>query len=108
MSQKAQIQPVKKAEPQPDASFSKDGKYTIKNVPDGKYTLMVMHRKAAPASSPVTEEVEESLRHQFSINDEEVMELARYAQIIERIFLAHYQEGDRSEASETTTLHQCP
>ncbi len=40
------------------AVSDKDGKYTIKNVPDGKYTLMVMHRKAAPASAPVTKEVE--------------------------------------------------
>jgi phosphoenolpyruvate synthase/pyruvate phosphate dikinase len=32
----------------------------------------------------ITEDVEESLRHQFSINDEEVMELARYAMIIEQ------------------------
>ena len=36
----------------------KDGEYTIKNVPDGKYTLLVMHRKAAPASAPITKEVE--------------------------------------------------
>ena len=36
----------------------KDGKYTIKNVPDGKYTLEVYHRKAAPASAPVTKEIE--------------------------------------------------
>jgi len=36
----------------------KDGKYTIKNVPDGKYTMEVYHRKAAPATSPVTGEVE--------------------------------------------------
>jgi len=40
------------------AVSDKEGKYTIKNVPDGKYTLMVMHRKAAPASAPVTEEIE--------------------------------------------------
>lgn len=40
------------------AVSDKDGKYTIKNVPDGKYTLMVMHRKAAPASAPVTKEIE--------------------------------------------------
>ena len=40
------------------AVSDKEGKYTIKNVPDGKYTLLVMHRKAAPASSPVTEEIE--------------------------------------------------
>ena len=35
-----------------------NGKYTIKNVPDGHYTMVVMHRKAAPASAPVTKEVE--------------------------------------------------
>jgi plastocyanin len=40
------------------AVTDKDGKYTIKNVPDGKYTLLVMHRKAAPASAPITKEVE--------------------------------------------------
>jgi plastocyanin len=40
------------------AVTDKEGKYTIKNVPDGKYTLLVMHRKAAPASAPVTKEVE--------------------------------------------------
>jgi hypothetical protein len=40
------------------AVSDKDGKYTIKNVPDGKYTMVVMHRKAAPASAPVTKEVE--------------------------------------------------
>jgi len=40
------------------AVSDKDGKYTIKNVPDGKYTLMVMHRKAAPPSAPVTKEIE--------------------------------------------------
>jgi len=36
----------------------KDGKYTIKNVPDGKYTMEFYHRKAAPLSAPVTAEVE--------------------------------------------------
>jgi len=40
------------------AVTDKDGKYTIKNVPDGKYTIVVMHRKAAPASAPVSEEIE--------------------------------------------------
>jgi plastocyanin len=40
------------------AVTDKDGKFTIKNVPDGKYTIVAMHRKAAPASSPVTEEVD--------------------------------------------------
>jgi plastocyanin len=40
------------------AVTDKDGKFTIKDVPDGKYTLVVMHRKAAPVSAPVTKEVE--------------------------------------------------
>ncbi len=40
------------------AVSDKDGKYTIKNVPDGKYTVAVYHRKAAPADKPVTGEVE--------------------------------------------------
>jgi plastocyanin len=40
------------------AVSGKDGKYTIKNVPDGKYTLAVYHRKAAPAANPVTAEIE--------------------------------------------------
>jgi hypothetical protein len=40
------------------AVTDKDGKYTIKDVPDGKYTLEVFHRKAAPASAPATKEVE--------------------------------------------------
>jgi plastocyanin len=40
------------------AVTDKDGKYTIKGVPDGKYTLAVTHRKAAPAASPMTKEVE--------------------------------------------------
>jgi len=42
------------------AVTDKDGKYTIKNVPDGKYTIEVYHRKAAPATAPVTAEVEVS------------------------------------------------
>ena len=40
------------------AVTDKDGKYTIKNVPDGKYTMEFYHRKAAPASAPATAEVE--------------------------------------------------
>jgi plastocyanin len=40
------------------AVSDKDGKYTIKDVPDGKYTLAAYHRKAAPADKPVTAEVE--------------------------------------------------
>ena len=34
------------------------GSYKIENVPPGKYTLEVYHRKAAPIGSPVTKEVE--------------------------------------------------
>jgi len=40
------------------AVTDENGKYTIKNVPDGKYTIQAFHRKAAPASSPKTEEIE--------------------------------------------------
>jgi len=40
------------------AITDKDGKYTIRNVPDGKYTMEVYHRKAAPASAPMTGQVE--------------------------------------------------
>jgi plastocyanin len=35
-----------------------DGKFTIKNVPDGKYTVQAFHRKAALALSPASKEVE--------------------------------------------------
>ena len=51
-----------------------------------KMIKMTFSAEKMAGKSVVTEEVEESLRHQFSINDEEVMELARYAMIIE----AHY------------------
>jgi plastocyanin len=40
------------------AVTDKDGKFTIKNVPDGKFTVQAFHRKAAPASSPASKEVE--------------------------------------------------
>jgi len=40
------------------AVTDKDGKYTLKDVKDGKYTMEVYHRKAAPATAPVTKEVE--------------------------------------------------
>jgi len=40
------------------AVTDKDGKYTIKDVPDGKYTMEFYHRKAAPTSAPVTADVE--------------------------------------------------
>jgi len=40
------------------AVTGKDGKFTIKNVPAGKYTLVAMHRKAAPAPTGVEKEIE--------------------------------------------------
>ncbi len=52
-----------------------------------KMIKMTFSPEKVAGKSTITEDVEESLRHQFSINDEEVMELARYAQIIEK----HYQ-----------------
>jgi pyruvate,water dikinase len=48
-----------------------------------KMIKMTFSAEMRAGKSVITEEVEESLRHQFSINDEEVMELARYAMIIE-------------------------
>ena len=52
-----------------------------------KMIKMVFAAEKVAGKSTITQDVEENLRHQFSINDEEVMELARYAQIIEK----HYQ-----------------
>jgi len=49
-----------------------------------KMIKMTFAAEKVAGRSVVTEDVEESLRHQFSINDEEVLELARYAQIIEK------------------------
>jgi len=49
-----------------------------------KMIKMTFAAEKIAGKSTITEDVEESLRHQFSINDEEVMELARYAQIIEK------------------------
>ncbi|HSN63861.1 MAG TPA: phosphoenolpyruvate synthase [Azonexus sp.] len=49
-----------------------------------KMIKMTFSAEKVAGKSVVTEDVEESLRHQFSINDEEVMELARYAMIIEQ------------------------
>ena len=40
------------------AVTDKEGKFTIKNVPDGKYTIQAFHRKAAPAANPASKEVE--------------------------------------------------
>ncbi len=52
-----------------------------------KLIKMVFAAEKVAGKSTITEDVAENLRHQFSINDEEVMELARYAQIIEK----HYE-----------------
>jgi pyruvate,water dikinase len=52
-----------------------------------KMIKMTFAAEKVAGKSTVTEDVPEAQRHQFSINDEEVMELARYAQIIEK----HYQ-----------------
>ena len=49
-----------------------------------KMIKMTFSAEKVAGKSVVTEDVEESLRHQFSINDEEVMELARYALIIKQ------------------------
>ena len=49
-----------------------------------KMIKMTFSAEKVAGKSTITEDVEESLRHQFSINDEEVMELARYAMIIEQ------------------------
>ena len=49
-----------------------------------KMIKMTFSAEKVAGKSVVTEDVEECLRHQFSINDEEVMELARYAMIIEK------------------------
>jgi hypothetical protein len=40
------------------AVTGKDGTFKIANVPPGKYTVEVFHRKAAPIGSPVTKEIE--------------------------------------------------
>jgi len=40
------------------AVSDKQGKYTIKNVPDGIYTLQAYHRKASPVAAPAAQEVQ--------------------------------------------------
>jgi plastocyanin len=40
------------------AVTDKEGKFTIKDVPAGKYKLVAMHRKAAPAPTGVEQDVE--------------------------------------------------
>ena len=49
-----------------------------------KMIKMTFSTEKVAGKSVITEEVQESLRHQFSLNDAEVMELARYAVIIEK------------------------
>ncbi len=49
-----------------------------------KMIKMTFAAEKVAGKSTITEDVEESQRHQFSINDEEVLELARYAMIIEK------------------------
>jgi len=64
--------------------LEKGKKAVIRRNLGSKMIKMTFAAEKVAGKSTVTEEVEESLRHQFSINDEEVMELARYAQIIEK------------------------
>jgi pyruvate,water dikinase len=49
-----------------------------------KMVRMSFAAEKVAGKSTITEEVEESLRHRFSIDEGEVMELARYAMIIEK------------------------
>jgi len=49
-----------------------------------KMIKMTFAAEKVAGKSTVTEDVPEAQRHQFSINDDEVMELARYAMIIEQ------------------------
>ena len=49
-----------------------------------KMIKMTFAAEKVAGKSTVTEDVAENLRHVFSISDEEVMELARYAMIIEK------------------------
>ncbi len=59
-------------------------KAVIRRNLGSKMIKMTFAAEKVAGKSVVTEEVAENLRHQFSINDEEVMELARYAMIIEK------------------------
>ena len=52
------------------AVTDKAGNYVIKNVPAGHYTMEVYHRKAAPASAPLTRKIEvkgSDLRADFTL-----------------------------------------
>jgi hypothetical protein len=42
------------------AVTGKDGKFTIKNVPPGKYKIVALHRKAAPTGMEKEIEVKDS------------------------------------------------
>ncbi len=64
--------------------LEKGKKAVIRRNLGSKMIKMTFAAEKVAGKSTITEDVEESLRHQFSINDEEVMELARYAQIIEK------------------------
>ena len=66
--------------------LEKGRKAVIRRNLGSKMIKMTFAAERVAGKSVITEDVAESLRHQFSINDEEVMELARYAMIIE----AHY------------------
>ena len=66
--------------------LEKGRKAVIRRNLGSKMIKMTCAAERVAGKSVITEDVAESLRHQFSINDEEVMELARYAMIIE----AHY------------------
>ena len=61
------------------------GKHAVvrRNI-GSKMIKMTFSAEKMAGKSVITEEVEEAQRHQFSINDKEVMELARYAMIIEK------------------------
>lgn len=65
-------------------TLAADKKAVVRRNLGSKMIKMTFAAEKVAGKSTITEDVEESLRHQFSINDEEVMELARYAQIIEQ------------------------
>src|SRR5574343_110229 len=64
--------------------LEKGKKAVVRRNLGSKMIKMTFAAEKVAGKSTITEDVEESLRHQFSINDAEVEELARYAQIIEK------------------------
>ena len=62
-------------------------KAVIRRNLGSKMIQMTFAAEKVAGKSTITEDVAEDLRQKFSIDDDEVMELARYAQIIEK----HYQ-----------------